>query len=461
MSPGVWPPRAPHAGRAAGGDLADAAPQHADHGRRSIAPEQTLERLRPHLAGLGITRVANITGLDRIGIPVYVAVRPNARSLSVSQGKGIDAAAAKASAIGESIESAHAEHTRCAVRLETYDRLRDQVAVVDPQQLALARNSRYDPAHCLPWTEGADVLSGDGAWVPYELVHANACLPRVPGSGCFVCSTNGLAAGNTLAEATLHGLCEVVERDACALWERGAGAAREATQVELASVDDDVCRGLLARFEDAGIDVLAWDVTSDLPLPVYRVVIVDRHVDPVLAPTPAAYGAGCHPLPAIALSRALTEAAQSRLTTISGARDDLTRERYRAVQALPALRAYRALASAWRGATEFRAPPSALLQARGPNGSSERRGSPTAVPAPGSNGSSEHDGSPAAARPSADGDLAWCVEAVASIGVRQIVVVDLSRAALPIHVARTIVPGLEGPIESPAYRAGARARARS
>ena len=396
-----------------------AEPQHADvrSGRRAIGPQETVSRLQPHLAGFGITRVANITGLDRVGIPVWVAVRPNSRSLSVSQGKGVDAAAAKASAIGESIEAHQAEHAPCAVRLETYDRLRGEVDVVEPELLALARGSSYAPSRPLPWVEGTDMLSGRAAWVPFELVHANACLPRVPASGCFVCSTNGLAAGNTVEEATLHSLCEVVERDACALWVRRSPADREATQVDLASVDDDACRGLLARYEDAGIDVLAWDVTSDVPLPAYRVVIVDRHVDPVLAPAPAAFGAGCDPLPAIALRRALTEAAQSRLTTISGARDDLTRERFRAVQAAPALRAYRELADAWRGRVALRAAGGGA------------------------------------------GDLAHCLEAVASIGAPRVVVVDLSRAGLPIHVVRTIVAGLEGPIESPSYRPGPRARA--
>jgi ribosomal protein S12 methylthiotransferase accessory factor len=66
---------------------------------RAVAPHETLARLRPLLAGMGITRVADITGLDRIGIPVFVACRPNSRSLAVSQGKGLDADAARVSAI--------------------------------------------------------------------------------------------------------------------------------------------------------------------------------------------------------------------------------------------------------------------------------------------------------------------------------------------------------------------------
>ncbi|HSB67827.1 MAG TPA: hypothetical protein VLT62_00645, partial [Candidatus Methylomirabilis sp.] len=48
-----------------------------DGTHRLTIPEETLARVRPHLAAMGVTRVANITGLDRIGIPVVMVCRPN------------------------------------------------------------------------------------------------------------------------------------------------------------------------------------------------------------------------------------------------------------------------------------------------------------------------------------------------------------------------------------------------
>ncbi|TGV60738.1 hypothetical protein EN803_38435, partial [Mesorhizobium sp. M2D.F.Ca.ET.160.01.1.1] len=57
---------------------------------RADSAHSAIARIRPHWARMGITRVANVTGLDRIGIPVVMVCRPNARSLAVSQGKGID-----------------------------------------------------------------------------------------------------------------------------------------------------------------------------------------------------------------------------------------------------------------------------------------------------------------------------------------------------------------------------------
>jgi len=59
------------------------------NGSRVIPVEQTWSNISPILKDFGITRVGEITGLDRIGLPVWIAVRPNARSLSVS-GEGLD-----------------------------------------------------------------------------------------------------------------------------------------------------------------------------------------------------------------------------------------------------------------------------------------------------------------------------------------------------------------------------------
>lgn len=85
---------------------------------------------------MGITRLANITGLDRINLPVVVAIRPNSRSLATSQGKGDALEAAKASALLESIEIWHGERCAAALRYETYDAMRSHGSAVDPLQLA-------------------------------------------------------------------------------------------------------------------------------------------------------------------------------------------------------------------------------------------------------------------------------------------------------------------------------------
>src|SRR6185369_12862760 len=98
---------------------------------RTAAPEATLARARALMPLVGVTRVADVTGLDCIGVPVAMAYRPNARSLAVSPGKGLDLAAAKASAVMESIEGWHAERIHRPLLLASYNELRFERRVID------------------------------------------------------------------------------------------------------------------------------------------------------------------------------------------------------------------------------------------------------------------------------------------------------------------------------------------
>ena len=56
----------------------EARPDHAGvkayrHGtHRTVDPTSTLARVQPYFARMGISRIANVTGLDRIGVPVVM-----------------------------------------------------------------------------------------------------------------------------------------------------------------------------------------------------------------------------------------------------------------------------------------------------------------------------------------------------------------------------------------------------
>ena len=102
---------------------------------RTVPPQETLARVTPLLAEMGITRIANITGLDLIGIPVVMACRPNSRSIAVAQGKGLDLAAAKVSAVMEAVETFHAERVALPLRLATYAELCRSESVADVRRL--------------------------------------------------------------------------------------------------------------------------------------------------------------------------------------------------------------------------------------------------------------------------------------------------------------------------------------
>jgi YcaO-like protein with predicted kinase domain len=387
---------------------------------RTVPPRETLARLMPLLPEMGITRIANITGLDLIGIPVVMVCRPNSRSIAVAQGKGLDLAAAKVSGVMEAIETFHAERVALPLRLATYAELCRSECVAEVPRLPFSVRGRFADDLPILWVAGRDLMDGGTAWLPYECVHTDYTLPFPQGSLCFAANTNGLASGNHPLEAISHGLAEVIERDAITLWKRRDEASRKSTVLDLDSVDDAACRALLDRLAAAGIDVMAWDATSDVGVASFYCLLVGRQTrfaDPE-------FGSGCHPSRAIALSRALTEAAQARTTYIAGSRDDF----------LPAL---------YSGAARERR----LRDCRGLLASSAPARAFQDVPA------FEADDIAA--------DVDWMLRQLASAGLAQALVVDLTIAKYGLPVVRVVVPGLEGPDKGPHsdYVPGARARA--
>ncbi|MES0871249.1 YcaO-like family protein [Pseudovibrio sp. SCP19] len=390
---------------------------------RAVPPSITLERVLPHLDRYGITRVADITGLDRIGIPVFAAYRPNARSVSVSQGKGLSKSAAKISGIMEGIEIWHAEHIKKPLRLASFSEMSEDVAVVNVKQLPAKSTSRFHDHMPTLWIAGTDFTSDDEKWVPYESVHSNFTLPLPSGSGSFQISTNGLASGNTWFEAVNHAISEVVERDCMALWALRGGPSNPNDRVDLTTVQDPDCRSVIDMLEAGGQAVGVWSVTSDIGLPAFACIIADR-IPNHLGRHYYSEGSGCHVKREIALLRALTEAAQTRLTFISGARDDAHRDVYLSMREPSRVNKY----LTWIN-------------------------EPTAAP-------SVHFGAtPTFETASFEADVEIQINLLREVGLREVVTVDLEGRTPGIEVAKVIIPGLEGIHDAPGYVAGRRAQA--
>jgi YcaO-like protein with predicted kinase domain len=383
---------------------------------RLAAPSETLAQVRPLAARMGITRLGNITGLDRIGIPVAVAVRPNSRSVSVSQGKGLELSQAMASALMEACEGFHAEEVGPLRRVPYRDLSRSQI-VVDPATLC-AGIRHFDAAAVIGWVQGYDLPRGEPCWVPAEIVHTDYTLPRP--DGYFLAGSNGLASGNHLTEAINAALYELVERDAVALWIAQPLRRRASCALDLASVDDPDCRTLLDRYKAAEIAVRVWNVTTDVGIAAFLCEIRDFSAGDPQRPT-RFHGSGCHADRTVALVRALTEAAQTRLTYIAGIRDDLSPVEYRATPD-----------------DEIR---DALLDALA------REIAPTPFAAVSSFAADD-----------LGDDLRWALGRLSTIGIKRIVAVDLTRQDFMIPVVRLVIPGLEWDPHHPNYQPGPRAR---
>ncbi len=383
---------------------------------RTTTPRQTIERVKPLLPDMGVTRVANVTGLDYLGIPVVMVTRPNSRALAVAQGKGIDLDHAKASGIMETIESFHAERISLPLKLHSYHELRRRHDVIDTAQLPTIPNSRFHPHLPILWLEGYDLLGRRPIWVPYESVHVNYAQPLPQGTGCFASNSNGLSSGNRLLEAISAGICEVVERDGDALWMAASDAEVEGRLLDLTTVADETCRGILSQYAAGRMAVEVWETTSDVGIAAYRCHIREADDNPHHRQG-MFFGAGCHPSSRIALLRALTEAAQSRLTYISGSRDDIERR-------------------------DYRRPDETTSTATG-SGVPHRR----------------LDAAPTFESDSLNDDLHWELDRLRDLGIQHVVVVDLTQDEIGIPVVKVIIPGLEGIPDGPDYVPGPRARA--
>lgn len=385
---------------------------------RTRSPRETFEAYAPLMPAMGITRLANVTGLDRVGLPVYVAVRPNGRALSTSQGKGETNDAAKVSALMESIETWHAEHIDLPARYDSYARLKTQVNVIDVSRLSICLGATYDSARPCAWLEGHDLFSGESTWLPYDTVSTNF-VQQQGHQPIFLASTNGLSSGNHALEATIHGLCEVIERDAVTMWLRVTEDERRSRHIDLSTIHDPHLADIINTLEQKGLVLGVWDITSDIGIPVYTCSIFENPESAEWRPVPSFPGHGCHLKPEIALSRAIHEAIQGRLTAISGSRDDMFPKDYVEVG----------------NKDDHRRIISSLMEVP-----ASRPFAKTLLPL----------------ADNFDGDLQTILGQLKLIGVESAVVVGLEHEEIGIPVVKVVVPHLE-PFHTIYYKPGPRA----
>ncbi|HXV29698.1 MAG TPA: YcaO-like family protein [Sinorhizobium sp.] len=379
---------------------------------RVCAPEETFSRVRPFLSSFGVTRVARHTGLDKVGIPVWCAYTPNARSIVVAQGKGLTDADARISAVMEALERAVAGRPAIATITDTLENLRASGRAADPLDALIAAGRetiRSDDA--LEWVRGSELISGRDVFVPLEA----ALLDRTRASR-FWMSSDGLASGNVMQEAILHGLLERIERDAHVLWRVSGPETRHRQCVAPEAFGDPALAALVGRIEAAELDLRLFDITSDIGIPCFLALLGPRGTATAreLRYVEVTSGCGAHPSAVRAAIRAVTEAAQSRLTYISGARDDVFAETFA-----------RALPESTRRA--FLATPRAELAAVAPVGGG------------------------------VEVLLDHVVDCVRRVNVQSVIAVTLSRDDLPFSVVKVFVPALEHPEGERARRFGSRA----
>lgn len=286
---------------------------------------------------LGVTRVARVTSLDRIGIEVACAVRPGGHVLQVCNGKGLTWASAQRGALLETAELAAAEQPDPASLVwGSVRRLRSagyEVLGADEVGSAawFAAPALWTKDLVIAFCRGVDLLNGGTVLVPAQAVFCPPPGTVDLGPVCVAWSSNGMGAHPTNEDAALlHALLEAGERDQLARALPEGWTTDHILQRRLA--DEDLARRMpnvaarVQRVRRAGFEVALFDLSpapgtpGALGVPIAGALIVD----PELGPVPLCAGYACRLDAASALLSALLEAAQSRLTDIHGAREDVT-----------------------------------------------------------------------------------------------------------------------------------------
>lgn len=288
----------------------------------------TLENTKDQIKKIGVTRIADITNLDRLGIPIFSAIRPSAArgAISIYSGKGSTQQRARISAIMESFERCLAERPGLNANIaggisapalvESYASAIESCSVLDPKALLLPQP--HIPQSLMEWVEAYDLMNKEEMFVSANAVYHPYDAPGQC-QKLFLSNTNGLASGNVIEEAILHGMLEVIERDAISTAQFSRNLGKEIVLTE----EDGYLYELSRKFKDEGIELKVWLVPTDTGIPTVIAATDDVKLkDPALL----VMGAGSHLKPEIAVARAITEAAQSRVVQIQGAREDTDRE---------------------------------------------------------------------------------------------------------------------------------------
>jgi ribosomal protein S12 methylthiotransferase accessory factor len=398
---------------------------------RTVPVDHTIRAARGLARRFGVTRVADITGLDRIGIPVAVAVVPKSDDfLTIYSGKGSRRADAVVGALMEAIERQATVRARPECITASAMELRAREHIVEPSEILTSMADGYRDDRACEWVEGNDLLGRRPTFVPAAT--AGYCWRHLPNVAPHrITTAHGLSAGNCIEETVSQSLCEWVERDAWTLaeltshWRRRAYAEVQMGRnfgehfeddferypsIDFAGIGEPV-EGLLRRFRRAGLEPIVRDISSDLGIPVVVATIAE---DEIPGFPQAHFGVGAHPDLRVAATRALTEAAQSRAGDIQGVREDLAppegngdakgvvvhTRRVKSIDRNRWMLRGSSRARSWREIEEYRNPD--ILT-----------------------------------------DIDLLLARLTRAGIRQVAVVDFSPPDAGISVIRTLVPGLE------------------
>jgi ribosomal protein S12 methylthiotransferase accessory factor len=270
-------------------------------------PEETLRWARERLSNLNLEILAKTMRIDtgRLGIPVYISLcghdAARVTGTKKQMGKGATPAQSEASALMELLERfsffsfiegypfpmhSYGELADNALKPELFKRSLHDEATPD----SLCRMFLED--FPLRWVMAGNLTRGVDQWIPIDWFY-------------LINEYNGPAAGNSLEEAVLQSLCEVVERHV------GSVVSYEGLRTPSIHVDslrDPAAVELARKFVEQGIELHLRDFSLDTGIPTVGALAYDPSTFP--DSSEIIFTAGTTPNPEKSLCRALTEIAQ-------------------------------------------------------------------------------------------------------------------------------------------------------
>lgn len=277
---------------------------------------------------IGVTRVARVTGLDRTGVEVACAVRPLGHVLQVSNGKGVTFAEARASAVAEAAELWAAERVDAgelvfgslAELLPRLGRARIWSAAELGSAGGLAAPALWSPRTRIAWRAAESLVGGPPVLVPAQAIHCPPAGGPPLGPAIVRWTSNGMGAHPRRERALEHALLEALERDRLARWlPRGFTVPALGKHLVSPASLPAALRARVVSLRERGFAAHFLDLGLPGSPPCAAALLVDLEEGPV----PLTAGYACRRDPAESALAALLEAAQSRLTDIHGAREDV------------------------------------------------------------------------------------------------------------------------------------------
>jgi ribosomal protein S12 methylthiotransferase accessory factor len=270
-------------------------------------PEQTLSWARERLAKVDLHLLAQTVRIDsgRLGIPVYISLcaedATRFTGTKKQMGKGSTPAQSEASAVMELMErfSFFSYIQQSDFPLRRYRDVADRAVAPSALQFSL-RDETTSLATCrqfledfpLRWAVADNLTRGQQQWVPIDWFY-------------LINEYNGPAAGNTLEEAILQSLCEVVERHVGSIISH---ELRSTPAIDPASLRDPAAIELVDKFREQGIQLFMRDFSLDTGIPTVGALAYDPGTFPQRSEI--VFTAGTTSDPEKSLCRALTEIAQ-------------------------------------------------------------------------------------------------------------------------------------------------------